>query len=464
MKERMFSYPLFVPLGLVAPFAIAIKLSLANLLLIPAILSFLWHHGRTFVGTCVSREKTYFFSLSIFIAVSFYSALFGLDIGNSLLYAIKMAFMMLLIPLCAAVSQAGYRQHILLSIVLGLCVSALHTIAEGAFPNDLFQYAHGAVSEAGQLTIGLFAAAALLSSAPKPKLPLRMRSLLQMSILPFLGFLLLGFSSRLQLSPPVQLLLAAVSLCYVILQGVRAFRGRSLFLFLTSLGLPLLAAALLLNLKRGPWIGVCTGFLLFFSVSRPRLLLPTILILFLAVLGIEPVRERAFSSLEHFLMVGGRGEIWSLGAELLVRYPLGIGLENSDIITEFSYDIPANLNHFHSNVINIAVELGWIGLVAYLWWLLSLVITGFQQGRRGETKLLACGVVSWQVAGLFEYNFGDSEVFLLALVLIGLLVGEFERSTLGSVGKGVRREVFQVFEDARSPLERARKRPIRPLS
>jgi len=126
-------------------------------------------------------------------------------------------------------------------------------------------------------------------------------------------------------------------------------------------------------------------------------------------------------------MVGGRGEIWQLGGELLVRYPLGIGFQNSRLIEQFSHDIPSNMNHFHSNLINIIVELGWLGIVSYLWWIGAILILSFSKKLPSEFRYLqlalGCGVLSWQIAGLFEYNFGDSEVFIVALIIIGTIIG-----------------------------------------
>ena len=112
--------------------------------------------------------------------------------------------------------------------------------------------------------------------------------------------------------------------------------GKDVYLFVLHIALPLLSAALLLNLKRGPWIGVSCGIAVLLLVTKPRLLLVSIPIALALFFGFEPIKGRAFSSLEHFFMVGGRGEIWELGWELLVRYPLGIGLENAEIIKDFN--------------------------------------------------------------------------------------------------------------------------------
>jgi len=199
--------------------------------------------------------------------------------------------------------------------------------------------------------------------------------------------------------------------------------------------IPLISAALIINMKRGPWIGVTVGLTVLLLAIRPRLLFGIIPLL-IAVFLLEPIRTRLTASLEHFLLVGGRGEIWQLGGELLVRYPLGIGLENSRLMNQFSYDIPSNMNHFHSNLINMVVELGWLGLFSYLWWIGAVLFLAFSRYTKNRTEcrsseisfILGCGILSWQVAGLFEYNFGDSEVFIIALILIGIIVG----NTLGA--------------------------------
>jgi O-antigen ligase len=110
---------------------------------------------------------------------------------------------------------------------------------------------------------------------------------------------------------------------------------------------------------------------------------------------------------------------------MIETYPLGIGFKNSGVLRNFSIEIPENLKHFHSNIINITVELGFLGLGCYLWWLITIFRIALETDKRGERDflMLALGlaIFSWQTAGLVEYNFGDSEVLYIAYALIGLL-------------------------------------------
>ena len=82
--------------------------------------------------------------------------------------------------------------------------------------------------------------------------------------------------------------------------------------------------------------------------------------------------------------------------------------------------------HLHNNLLQIAAERGLPGLVFFLWW-----VGGRVRGRaaRGAARAAAGRGPGWAaagalaalaaviVAGLFEYNFGDSEVLMFFLLL-----------------------------------------------
>jgi hypothetical protein len=434
---------------LASPLLLAIKLSFANLCIIPVLLHYCVRSAKTF-GTLLREERAFYLPLLAFIATLFYSSFFGVNPLESLRNSAKLTFMFLLIPLFSELRGGGKLIPLLLALTLGLTIASFHTLYDGAYPGVLFGYPHGPLSEAGQIAIGIFAAIALwVATTPETTSSIKRPHLLFTTGLPLVGFLFLGFAPHLHLSPIATGVLALVGVLYTGYHSWRFIedsRSGSFKLgiqhFLLYVAFPLFFAALVVNEKRGPWIGVCAGMSVLLFVTKPRLLFLFIPLTFGFFFGFEPIRERVFASLEHFLMVGGRSEIWELGAELLVRYPLGIGLENADIIKEFSVNIPDMLNHFHSNIINIAVETGWLGIAAYLWWMAAVLLHGFSQRKIHHpdqrirqanlvTMCLTCGIVSWQVAGLFEYNFGDSEVFLVGLMVIGLL----HRPEKGEEGK-----------------------------
>jgi O-antigen ligase len=138
--------------------------------------------------------------------------------------------------------------------------------------------------------------------------------------------------------------------------------------------------------------------------------------------SITPVRDRLLSSYSHFTIEGGRSTIWRIGAELLSEYPLGIGYHNSGVLREFAPEIPSELKHFHNNLLNIATETGWLGVAIFLWLLTIAIRCCFRDRRDPLYVAFGAALISWQVAGLVEYNFGDSEVTIMVWVLLGLIM------------------------------------------
>jgi len=195
---------------------------------------------------------------------------------------------------------------------------------------------------------------------------------------------------------------------------------------LILIALPFMVSALLVNLKRGPWCGVLVGVSCLATLYARRLVLLVIFLAVTLVICLEPIRDRLLASYDHFTIEGGRSTIWKIGVELTSEYPLGIGYHNSGILREFAPKIPPELKHFHSNFLNIAAEMGWLGALVFIWFLYEVVKLSFL-GVKGDKlaplyAAIGSGIVSWQVAGLVEYNFGDSEVTILVWILIGLLL------------------------------------------
>jgi putative inorganic carbon (hco3(-)) transporter len=80
--------------------------------------------------------------------------------------------------------------------------------------------------------------------------------------------------------------------------------------------------------------------------------------------------------------------------------------------------------HLHNNPLQIAAERGLPALAIWLWFLVALVRDlwkRFAGGRHRELGAAALAtIVALLSAGLFEYNFGDSEVLMLFLLIVTL--------------------------------------------
>ena len=197
-----------------------------------------------------------------------------------------------------------------------------------------------------------------------------------------------------------------------------------------ALVMPALVVALSLTLSRNAWIGACVAVGLLFILKDFRLagLLPVILAV-LVVLAPEGFVNRLTStfnardpsSQDRFAMI-------EVGAKMVRDHPLvGVGPDMvSRLYEQYRPDYAINkVNpHLHNVPLQIAAERGLPALAIWIWLIGGLTMALFRLFRRQQDKVLAAtalaAVVAMLAAGLFEYNFGDSEFLMLFLVLVTL--------------------------------------------
>jgi O-antigen ligase len=197
----------------------------------------------------------------------------------------------------------------------------------------------------------------------------------------------------------------------------------------------LCGAALVLTLTRSSWLGLAAGCVVALTLLRPRWLLP-VSVLALAIFLVSP--EFVQDRFRHFFDTAEAGnaariDMLHTGLRIVRDRPLfGVGPR---MIEQSVYDYGANpkilpcfYQHLHNNVIQLAAERGIPALAFWIWFMLQVV---WDHGRwflrlrsSGRTEDLAypalalTAVTSLCVAGLFEFNFGDSEVLALFLTLV----------------------------------------------
>ena len=81
--------------------------------------------------------------------------------------------------------------------------------------------------------------------------------------------------------------------------------------------------------------------------------------------------------------------------------------------------------HLHNNVLQIAAERGLPCLAWWLWWMAAAMGDAYRELRRGGSGSWSGGaalavLTALLAAGMFEYNFGDSEVLMFILLVSAL--------------------------------------------
>ncbi len=424
----------YIPRGctLVA-FLLPLKLSLTYMALIPLIVAWLYIERDTLVKLIVSpASRTITAPLCFFLLVATISAVSGLSLVHSIPSLLSLFFFALTIPLFATSARP---LSVVVALLAGQSLAAIHSFFEATFPGSLPRVFLGKMTESGQLTLTTIVALGLCilwyRSLPKrpsgsyPLLTCNPYLTVAVAITLTATLILLGFRTEAAFSWPITLTLTLSALTCFVLTAYsmrRVERPFTLMTLLATTQLPLLLCALVVNLKRGPWLGVLVGASLLFLLYARRLALIAIAGAAFLVLAVTPVRERLLDSWEHFTISGGRSTIWRIGTELASEYPLGIGYHNSGILRQFAPEIPPELKHFHNNLLNIAAETGWLGVAVFMWFIVAVVRVCFKDTSSPLFVAIGCAIISWQTAGLVEYNFGDSEVTIVVWALLGLVL------------------------------------------
>ncbi len=369
------------------------------------------------------RERKVLVPLSLFFLACAVSLIIGINPRNGFSSIVSLFFFAGTIMVF--LRHAPFTQTSA-AIIAGQSISAIHSVLEAAAPAWVPPLFQGKVTESGQLAVTTVVAIGLLWHFASA-LPHRSYGRGRVAVGILLSVLLLSLSFRAEegLSQGVSLAIAAATALLALLNirhSLHASGAAQRVATLAAVQLPLLLSTLVINLKRGPWLGVLAGTAVFFAFYARRALAALIALSALAVVALAPVRDRLAASYEHFTISGGRSTMWRIAVDLAAEYPLGIGYHNSGVIRTLAPEIPQELKHFHNNLLNIVAETGWLGAAFFIWFVIALLKCCFADRRNIAAVGMGCAIISWQAAGLVEYNVGDSEVLILVWMLVGSLL------------------------------------------
>jgi O-antigen ligase len=216
----------------------------------------------------------------------------------------------------------------------------------------------------------------------------------------------------------------------VLLLGECGWPGPATSFLLGSLAFPLSAWALVLSQTRNAWLGSLAGLGVLGILKAPKLLwlLPVgaVAALVLRPGTLERLTVTDPASLDRYYM-------WQAGIDMIKDKPI-LGQGPGLIIKTYpAYRWPqapsALAPHLHDNALQIAAERGLPCLVWWLWWMAAAMGDAFRETREGPPGLqwgahaALAFLTAVVVAGIFEYNFGDSEIFMFLLIVVALPYG-----------------------------------------
>ncbi len=195
-----------------------------------------------------------------------------------------------------------------------------------------------------------------------------------------------------------------------------------------AVAMPALVTSLALTLTRSAWVGVFAGVGTLFLLRDRRLvgLLP-IAVAVVVALAPATVTDRVYSMFDRNDPTSrDRMAMLEAGRAMVRDHPLtGVGPDMVQHVYP-QYRVPWAVQpsnpHLHNVPMQIAAERGLPALTAWIWFIGAAIRGLWPQLRRSRTPALAAGglaaIAAMLAAGLFEYNFGDSEFLMLFLVMI----------------------------------------------
>jgi O-Antigen ligase len=202
------------------------------------------------------------------------------------------------------------------------------------------------------------------------------------------------------------------------------------------------------SLTRSAWIGLVAGLLVMGGFKGRRMffalgvgLLLTVAILYFVDRGfqtrvVSTTRMEDYSNIERI-------RTWEATLAMIRDHPLvGVGIGNyRKVLDQYRERYGSGSHsHAHNTLLQVTAENGLIGLAAYLsiWYFFFREMIRKANGTSDPFILgLTVGTIGalagFHVAGLFEYNLGDSEVAALMWLIVGLAVaaqsGRIEKSS-----------------------------------
>lgn len=217
-----------------------------------------------------------------------------------------------------------------------------------------------------------------------------------------------------------------LGICSVLARLVLGTRDR----MWPALVLPAIVVALFLTLGRGAWVGTSIAVAVIFSLKNFRLMAAIPVVVAVAFALAPDTVTRRMESVFDLQDPSNRDRVAMLktGVAMVQAHPLtGVGPNMIEkVYTQYRAPgaVQQTNQHLHNVPMQIAAERGIPALGVFIWFVVNLARSLLKLFRTSEHRVLAAtafaSLIAMLAAGMFEYNFGDSEFQMLFLVLITL--------------------------------------------
>jgi putative inorganic carbon (HCO3(-)) transporter len=224
------------------------------------------------------------------------------------------------------------------------------------------------------------------------------------------------------------ILVVLCSLAFAVLIGRGIGRG---FRAAVAVAAAVTFAALLVSFTRSAWIGTFVSVVIILACLRPKLLVPFAAAIVVLLLFLPPVyRERVRTMWNPTFGTNvQRLEMYEASWRMFKDHPiLGVGtMDLGNLYRQYKPPTAVFVHgHMHNNFIQIAVQMGIVGLAAFVFLLVAfyrLLVRNLRLGLPPPERAFVVGsigaVTGFLVDGLFDWNFGDAEAVTMLFIVVG---------------------------------------------
>lgn len=202
-----------------------------------------------------------------------------------------------------------------------------------------------------------------------------------------------------------------------------------------SSALAVMLAAIAFSLTRSVWLGIAGALLIFLVFFRAKYFLALApLLLILAFFAPLAVKNRVLSIVDlHDKSNRDRIHMVYSGFRIFQDHPwTGVGSNNIEKVIagnekRYRHPLAEKINpHLHNNFLQIMAERGIFALASFLLACLFIIMQLLKllKSRTGDWHAITAAVlfafIGFLIAGMFEYNFGDSEIKFILFYFISL--------------------------------------------
>ena len=203
--------------------------------------------------------------------------------------------------------------------------------------------------------------------------------------------------------------------------------------YLSIIGIGFILFTLLFTFTRSSWMGVIAGIFVIALIRYKKLVVVIVIVAAgIAIFGSPELHARFLSIFDpHDPSNAERLKMWGVGLQIFRDHPVfGVGDVNLMALSRMYSQSSFGFGHAHNNIMMWLITLGVLGFVFIIFWFIKIWKILWNTYKKSNSDWLyesftlgaIAAFVGFHVNGMFEWNFGDAEIFMMLWIMVGMVM------------------------------------------